>query len=611
MITFKKYRYLLLLALCLTGCIKEEYHNIYNKNENTTLNFVLENEITRSNGTVANYEDIIQKLDIFIYQGSLLKWYIPNNKMHKNENTVSIPIPTEKKENLFDKNIDYDIYIIANYNDIFTLSEDEHNLNTLKNITMNTDFANKPSNFLMTAKITNKLRYSQRNLGDILLKRAATKIVLKFKTNISGYSIIGTPTARLENYVKKTYLLEDNTIQLNKTDFGITDYKAINKTTPDNWKSTLYPFYTYTNDWSSDESTKTSLLIKLKAKTGGVQKDFYYTTNVNFENLSNPTDYKKTKRNNSYTIELTINKIGSEDEGNPTDINESNYFVKDWKTNSVDINIQELNYLLAQTRYIELTNSTAYKLNFSSSVYPVEVKNVIATYTTSGADPVNINIPANTILVDNENSQIKINSSIPTNGVPKDIEFTISNGFTSLDLKIKVRQTAEVYITDEQGSSSSMNPNGNLSGDLDNKSMYIVTSISSGEDVVVGFPPLDENGYTVDSEEVSNMLSPRFQMASQLGATYTQNYASAKRQCKKYWEVHNGVRYDDWRLPTEAELRLVDKMQNIDGAVVTSILTGAYYWDAYYANGAFKTTQEDSFSNSINAFVRCVRDIKN
>lgn len=156
-----------------------------------------------------------------------------------------------------------------------------------------------------------------------------------------------------------------------------------------------------------------------------------------------------------------------------------------------------------------------------------------------------------------------------------------------------------------------MNPNGNLSGGLDNKSMYIVTSISSGEDVVVGFPPLDENGYTVDSEEVSNMLSPRFQMASQLGATYTQNYASAKRQCKKYWEVHNGVRYDDWRLPTEAELRLVDKMQNIDGAVVTSILTGAYYWDAYYANGAFKTTQEDSFSNSINAFVRCVRDIKN
>ena len=134
------------------------------------------------------------------------------------------------------------------------------------------------------------------------------------------------------------------------------------------------------------------------------------------------------------------------------------------------------------------------------------------------------------------------------------------------------------------------------------------------------------------------MVSPSFELASQLGATEPYPYLeygwtgngwtwtqtdkiiidkeTALCNCATYTETRevNGkkVILDDWRLPTEAEIKLIDRLQHDPNSAVKSIMTGAYYWDARNQNGATKMSKPrpGSSSTSTEANTRCVRDVK-
>ncbi|HHU25969.1 MAG TPA: DUF1566 domain-containing protein, partial [Bacteroidales bacterium] len=138
---------------------------------------------------------------------------------------------------------------------------------------------------------------------------------------------------------------------------------------------------------------------------------------------------------------------------------------------------------------------------------------------------------------------------------------------------------------------------------------------SGDGNIIWGFPLID-NGNTVNSLEVSRMVSPKFMMASQLGATSTMGYDDAVDNCNSYWEetIKNGVtvRYDDWRLPTEAEIKYIDDLQHDSNNPQGVVMRGNYYWDAYSFNGAYEMKDPITHSgSSTSAHVRCIRDIKN
>lgn len=65
--------------------------------------------------------------------------------------------------------------------------------------------------------------------------------------------------------------------------------------------------------------------------------------------------------------------------------------------------------------------------------------------------------------------------------------------------------------------------------------------------------------------------------------------------------------YDDWRLPTEAELKIIDKYQNTDGSVIDEVLGGKYYWAA---SGKAYRTQHGSQGSEDKAYIRCIRTVK-
>ena len=147
---------------------------------------------------------------------------------------------------------------------------------------------------------------------------------------------------------------------------------------------------------------------------------------------------------------------------------------------------------------------------------------------------------------------------------------------------------------------------------LDNARMYHVqiTSTPEGVDYVLGLPRIT-NGKTDGGEDNKKIVSPSCMIASQLGAVQAANsIEQAASHCEQYVEVTNRgngtnnknvVAYHDWRLPTEAEIKIIYKYQDNSDAMDV-VLSGNRYWSASGLVAKPGTT------NPRDQAIRCIRD---
>ena len=163
---------------------------------------------------------------------------------------------------------------------------------------------------------------------------------------------------------------------------------------------------------------------------------------------------------------------------------------------------------------------------------------------------------------------------------------------------------------------------------------YHVRMMASSGDYTLARPALDEYGYTAGDVENSKLVSPSFVIASRLGAvlsTYS-NLSSMSNEkkliafadhCKNYVEVDDVnddgkdpvVVYDNWRLPTKAELQIIMQIQGTDGQnadAIDFLLNGGYYMSA--SGPVFNPKNTDSTKELADPMqasgvaIRCVRD---
>lgn len=163
---------------------------------------------------------------------------------------------------------------------------------------------------------------------------------------------------------------------------------------------------------------------------------------------------------------------------------------------------------------------------------------------------------------------------------------------------------------------------------------YHVRVMASSKDYTVGRPALDEYGYTAGDADNAKLVSPSFVIASRLGAvlsTYSglssmpndEKLVAFADHCKNYVEVddvNNDKKdpvevYDNWRLPTKAELEIIINIQGESGQnadAIDYLLNGAYYMSA--SGPVYNPKNSDGSSalaNPMNAkdvAIRCVRD---
>ena len=158
---------------------------------------------------------------------------------------------------------------------------------------------------------------------------------------------------------------------------------------------------------------------------------------------------------------------------------------------------------------------------------------------------------------------------------------------------------------------------------------YHIRVMASSDKYTLGRPRIDENGYTASDEENAKLVSPSFVIASRLGAIYSTSGGLSNLDldeklivfadhAKNYVEVddiddakdpNRVVVYDNWRLPTKAELEIIIELQGEDGQdaeAIDNLLNGAYYMSA---SGPVYNPKHTSSSSSSDVAIRCVRDV--
>jgi hypothetical protein len=165
-----------------------------------------------------------------------------------------------------------------------------------------------------------------------------------------------------------------------------------------------------------------------------------------------------------------------------------------------------------------------------------------------------------------------------------------------------------IYYYYYNGYSNSASTSQSIQG-LNNPRMYHVHVTATSSKYTVGKPRLDADGYTESSLENSRLVSPSFMIASQLGATMAPSGGvnQAKQHCEQYVEVTKNAVYDDWRLPTAAEIEIIASHQDASDAMATVMTGWAYYCSYNVIDGEVVYYQTTGKSISDTA-VRCVRD---
>ena len=177
-----------------------------------------------------------------------------------------------------------------------------------------------------------------------------------------------------------------------------------------------------------------------------------------------------------------------------------------------------------------------------------------------------------------------------------------------------------------QWASNRNSPSRVTDGTFNNPRMYHVHVTATSGNYIVAKPRLDADGFTESTPENTRLVSPSFMIASQLGGTnipssggFGGNFGGsikelpggieqAKRHCELYVEVGaDGTVYDDWRLPTAAEIDIIINHQDKSDAMAV-VLSGSRYYCSYNIESGQPIHTKASGKSSGSCHVRCIRD---
>ena len=597
-------------------------------------------------GADALNENKIESLQILFYKGEELYWSV--SPAPAADGNYSIPIP-EAQQQGFDGNSTYNVYVVTNM--AFKAPEQE---SELAKIVVSESVAKLPNaKFVMQGKTSKKINLGTpegKQLGTVELRRVASKLRITPTVQVTGYELGGEIQVKFVGAISQGYLTaEEVAAGANSIAYA---YRATSNKEPQH-------FYSYYNKWSSnDEAPYYLLTVPLKKAGATTAADYYYRVALT------PAEPHFTA-NKLYDLKLGIHKLGSTTPEEPVSIT-GTLSILPWTLCDDQYDLPAANYLEVSEREAHIYNVETHTISYESSKKPVNVQIIEVSFSyVNGATGQAITeaIPTSsdqypTVTV--VGNQIQIESRIPINNVPKKIRIKVSNGIAGLDKEVTVYQYPSLFVVNTIGVKSSIRPDGTLADGLNNTAIYRITVQNPPKGKILGFPPREMTdfwpGYwngsrwvltggtktskltTKRDAETAQMVSPSFELASQLGATERWSYLeygwtqegpmwnpswhstnqigadeeTALCDCALYTETRivNGkeVILDDWRLPTEAEIRLIDQLQNDPNSAVQSIMTGRYYWSAK-DNAAIKLKGGSGGSTSY-AYTRCVRDVK-
>ena len=499
----------------------------------------------------------------------------------------------------------------------------------------------------------------------IPVQRLAAKVEVNIKFD-DGFALKFVPTgyySSLRNYATRGLWLADREAQLR--DRGLAGNES-NDPMAAAWKkneeektATLL-LYTYPNDWGNDVLSETFVLLNMpgqytdEAEQELLKQDNYYKIPIRLGG----TEAYKLNRNTIYRVNVTIDRLGQEKPDVPVEL-KPEYEVLPWETVTIDVDDSNINYLELQKDQIIMKNIEKSGEQFFTSSSSVTATITEVYYYDKYGEKQTIGEGSYgrygiSVSCDGgREGNITVNSKNPANNGIRYIKIEVTNA-QGMSKVFTVKQYPLEYIVtvpgwysyrDDFGSTYESKGTEVTSRDIfsskvyaykegwfngwgiyqyswgyssepelgygdgqDNNNMYFVRITKTSNQYVLSVPAMDAYGYTDDSSENNKLVAPAFMIASQLGTVSSSTFTNAKEHCKQYAEKSlAGEVYDDWRLATEAELKIIDKYQNTDGSVIDEVLGGGYYWAA---SGRAYRTQSGSGGTSRKAYIRCIRTVK-
>lgn len=503
----------------------------------------------------------------------------------------------------------------------------------------------------------------------VQMERLAAKVEVNI-TFSNEFNEKFTPTgfySSLRNYATRGLWRSDKEVNLKNTDRGIAGNGADDPMVAALEKNfeagtAKLVLYTYPTNWGGDVLQETFVLLNMPGhykEQEGAQSEYkgsnYYKIPVRLGDVT----AHQLHRNTIYRVNVKIDRMGQPQVDKPVELQPA-YEVIPWTMVTIDVDGGNLNYLELLKDEIIMKNIDESLEQYFTSSSPVtaSISEVYyydkygAKQTISESNYLRYGISASP--ESGNFGNLTVDSDIPENNGIRYIKVTVTNG-QGLSKEFTVKQYPLEYIVTvpgwysyrtDFGSTYEVKGNrkvsddyfsskvyyegdrwndegiytyrwpfygsepslGTYSGSQSNNNMYFVRITKTSDKYVLSVPAVDEYGYTDDSPENNQLVAPAFMIASQLGTVYPQSFPSAKEHCKQYAEKSiAGEVYEDWRLPTEAELEIIDRYQNTNGSVIDEVLARRYYWAA--SGTAYVTMNGDQGSAS-NAYIRCIRTVK-
>lgn len=443
--------------------------------------------------------------------------------------------------------------------------------------------------------------------------------------------------------------------------------------------------YTYPTNWGGDVLQETFVLLNMPgyyteegAASGELKESNYYKIPVRLGDVT----AHQLNRNTIYRVNVTIDRMGQPQVDKPVELKPT-YEVISWTQVTIDVDGGNLNYLELLKEEIIMKNiDESLEQYFTSSspvtasiseVYYYDKYGVKQTISESDYEYYGISASPKSGNFGN----LTVNSDIPENNGIRYIKVKVTNG-QGLSKEFTVKQYPLEYIVtvpgwysyrtdfgstyEEMGNRKTWNDNfqskvytdgsiytygwykwvsallgggywdiyspqnsvqkGAKRSSNPNNNMYFVRITKTSNEYVLSVPAMDADGYTDSSPENNQLVAPAFMIASQLGTVSVQTFESAKEHCKEYAEKSiAGEVYDDWRLPTEAELLIIDYYQGDDNSVIDRVLAGDKYWAA--SGNVMATNEKEGWGritwndgtiekaddNEMH-YIRCIRTVK-
>lgn len=645
---------LFLLMTSLIACTEEStFDSDVHETGTITLglNYKMLSRAAEEAGDDLYNENKIEKVDIFFYRGSDLNtciFYPENVTLNSGEGTVTVKVPQEQL-GLFESGA-YSVYVIANGG--FSRSElANKSVDQLKALSFTTDFLlnnGTPASFLMDGLSSNITLTKDGTSGQVDLYRAASKIVL---TATVQDEIVGedgthyTPLmdgmyVSLYNGVKKTNVnTADKPYTVSTGDYFSTPDRAIKekRNMGKDEKSGHVPFYSYATSWDENDKNETYLLLtvpwKVKSEAGEEYTRYYYRVPIN-------NQYKNLVRNNLYRINLSVAILGSTQKEDAVDVN-PNYLILNWSTEEINADLEDFKYLVLDENKASIYNTNAYDVGCSSSS-EINVSVVSISYPKYNKDGIPSYPPAgdtSQLKWLYRNNMLHVEHPIPSNYVPWTISLEVTNkdivNKKCLTDSLTIIQYPAIYLEGEKSNGivyvnerkhgqsidygTIVNPNTVKNGTANNsnQTLYTITATYLGNDFnySIGNPREPEpnnlggvagdrtdltNYYpTREDNNTSNMIAPKFMVASSFGLTESMSYNTAKKRCATYEE--NGFPKGRWRIPTRAEISFTIDLQEKSG-VIPELFNKS--------DGKYWTSDKRNYNGGTSSsYVRCVYDI--